>query len=195
MSLYHLNVTVHLLAALLWLGGMFFLALVGAPALRKLESPALRARIFRELGLRFRTVGWWCIAVLVATGLVNLHFRGLLHGDALLSSDFWSSRYGNALAWKLTGVTGMIAVSWLHDFVVGPAASRAAAASRGGRADGDGDGAGGDGAESADRPRVEEQVDEGEVARLRRRASWLARANGVLGILVVWAAVQLARGG
>jgi putative copper export protein len=190
LSLYHLNVTVHLLAALLWLGGMFFLALVGAPALRKLESPALRARIFHELGVRFRTVGWWCIAVLVATGLVNLHFRGLLHGDALLSADFWSSRYGNALAWKLVGVTGMITVSWIHDFVVGPAASRAAAAS--GRESADG---GGDGAESADGPRVEEQVDEGEVARLRRRASWLARANGVLGIVVVWAAVRLARGG
>src|SRR5690554_4486628 len=50
MSLYHLNVTLHVLAALLWLGGMFFLAVVGAPVLRKVEPAALRARLFQELG-------------------------------------------------------------------------------------------------------------------------------------------------
>lgn len=33
---YYLTVSIHLLAALFWLGGMFFLALVGAPALRRL---------------------------------------------------------------------------------------------------------------------------------------------------------------
>ena len=185
MSLYHLNVTVHLLAALLWLGGMFFVALVGAPALRTLESPKLRARIFQELGVRFRTVGWWCIGVLVVTGTLNLHFRGLLHGDVLLSGDFWASGYGHVLAWKLVAVAAMIVVSWLHDFVVGPAASRAAAARReeggGQRSDRGGADRGG--------------ADRGEAERLRRRASWLARANGILGILVVWIAVRLARGG
>ena len=30
-TLYYINVSAHLLAALLWLGGMFFLAVVGAP--------------------------------------------------------------------------------------------------------------------------------------------------------------------
>jgi uncharacterized membrane protein len=56
--LYYLNVTVHVLAAFLWLGGMFFLGAVGAPVLRRLEPPELRARIFRELGQQFRSVGW-----------------------------------------------------------------------------------------------------------------------------------------
>ena len=178
MSLYHLNVTVHLLAALLWLGGMFFLALVGAPALRELESPALRGRLFSEIGARFRTVGWWCIGVLLVTGTLNLHFRGLLHADVLLAGDFWAGRYGHALAWKLAGVTGMIVVSWLHDFVVGPAASRAAAATT-----------------EEGREAAGARADPEEATALRRRASWLARANGILGILVVWAAVRLARGG
>ena len=50
MSWYLVNVTIHVFAALFWLGGMFFLALVGAPVLRKVEPPELRARLFQQLG-------------------------------------------------------------------------------------------------------------------------------------------------
>lgn len=160
MSLYHLNVTVHLLAALFWLGGMFFLALVGAPVIRKLDDPELRGRLFADLGRRFRTAGWWAIGILVATGFLNLHFRGLLDPEVLASSDFWAGAYGRALAWKLGAVTAMIATSALHDFVFGPRAARAAGG-----------------------------------GRHRRIASWLARLNAVFGIILVLAAVRLARGG
>jgi uncharacterized membrane protein len=162
-GLYFANVTVHVLAALLWLGGMFFLGVVGAPVLRKVEPPALRAELFRLLGERFRVVGWGAIAVLVLTGLLNLHYRGLL-GSALLETPFWASAYGRALAWKLSAVAAMIAVSALHDFVLGPAAGRA-------------------------RPGSPEAVS------LRVGAAWLARVNALFGVIVVIAAVRLARGG
>lgn len=125
MSLYYVNVTVHVLAAVFWLGGMFFLAAVGAPVLRHVE-PKLRAELFRRLGGRFRWLGWTAIGLLVATGALNLHFRGLLRWSILGSASFWAAPYGVALAWKLGAVAGMIAVSALHDFVFGPAASRAA---------------------------------------------------------------------
>ena len=65
MSAYLLNGTIHVLAALLWLGGMFFLAAVGAPVLRKVEPPSLGADLFRQLGEQFRLVGW------IATGALN----------------------------------------------------------------------------------------------------------------------------
>jgi len=133
MSAYHLNVTVHVLAALFWLGGMFFLALVGAPVLRELEDPRLRARLFAALGRRFRTTGWWAIGVLVVTGTLNLHFRGMLRLDVLGDPVFWSGDYGTALAWKLGGVTAMIVVSAVHDFVIGPRASAEGGGRRGGR--------------------------------------------------------------
>ena len=157
MTLYHLNVTVHLLAALFWLGGMFFLALVGAPALRKLDDPELRGRLFAELGRRFRTTGWWAIAILLLTGTLNLHFRGLLDADVLTRSAFWSGAYGGALAWKLGAVAAMVVTSALHDFVYGPRAARG--------------------------------------GRHRRIAGWLARLNALFGVVLVVAAVRLARGG
>lgn len=122
-GLYFLNVTIHLLAAMFWLGGMFFLAVVGAPSLRELE-PGLRATLFQRLGERFRTAGWIAIAILVVTGLFNLRFRGVLTWTVLGSADFWSTAYGHTLAWKLSAVAVMIVVSAVHDFWLGPRASR-----------------------------------------------------------------------
>ena len=126
MSLYYVNVTIHVLAAFIWLGGLLFLGLVGAPALRSVEPASLRADIFKRIGLQFRPVGWTAIAILIATGIVNLHYRGLLTWAVLGDGQFWGSAYGLALAWKILSVVGLVAGSAVHDFVLGPAASRAA---------------------------------------------------------------------
>jgi len=162
--LYYLNVSIHLLAAFLWLGGMFFLAAVGAPVLRKVEPPALRAQLFRQLGEQFRRVGWIAIGVLLVTGVINLYFRGLLSADVWSRGAFWSTSLGTALAWKLGAVTVMVAISGFHDFISGPAASRMQAGSP-------------------------------EALRARRNASLLARVNALVGVVLVIAAVRLARGG
>lgn len=164
MSWYYLNVTLHLLAALFWLGGMMFLGLVGARVLRTVEPPALRAELFGRIGRSFRNAGWIAIGILVATGTLNLHFRGLLRLDVLGSGAFWRTPYGTSLAWKLVAVALMITISAVHDFVDGPRASRAPAGSP-------------------------------VAVRLRRRAAWLARLNVGIGVVLVLAAVRLARGG
>ena len=127
---YLINVTVHVLAAMFWLGGMFFLGVVGAPVLRGVEPPSLRQRLFNELGLRFRTAGWIAIVVLIVTGLLNLWFRGWLRWEGVFgSAAFWSTTVGRALALKIIAVSTMVAVAAVHDFSLGPAASRAEAES------------------------------------------------------------------
>ena len=163
-TLYLANVTVHILAAMFWLGGMFFLGVVGAPALRALESAAVRQRVFQQLGVRFRSAGWWAIAILLVTGTLNLYFRGWLHGSVLASSDFWMTPAGHALVFKLLAVAAMIIVSSIHDFVLGPRAGRAAPGSP-------------------------------HAISLRTHAAHLARLNALLGVVVVVAAVILARAG
>lgn len=164
MSFYFVNVTVHVFAALLWLGGMFFLAVVGAPVLRSVEPPELRALLFRRLGEQFRIVGWIAIAILLITGTLNLWFRGMLSLEVLGSGEYWSTRYGRSLAWKLGAVTAMLIVQAVHDFIVGPAASRVAPGTP-------------------------------QALAARKRAALLARLSAVFGIIVVIAAVRLARGG
>jgi uncharacterized membrane protein len=164
-ALYYLNVTIHVLAAMLWLGGMFFFGLVGAPVLRKIEPPPLRQRLFQELGSRFRHLGWCAIAVLVVTGVLNLYFRGWLHWNGVLgSAAFWRTALGRALAAKLIAVALMISISAIHDFIQGPRAGRAKPGSP-------------------------------EAIAMRKRAAILARVNAMLGVIVVVAAVRLARGG
>ena len=125
MTPYHGVVAVHLLAAIVWLGGAFFIALVGAPVLRGVESPELRRRLFEQLGLRFRRVGWAAIAVLIVSGLVLLEQRGVLGSGVLGSAAFWRTRFGGALAWKLGAVGAMLAASAAHDLWLSGAAMRA----------------------------------------------------------------------
>jgi uncharacterized membrane protein len=128
---YLFSVTLHVLAAFLWVGGLFFLAAVGAPVLRRVEQADLRARLFQSIGERFRLIGWIAIAILVLSGFGNLHFRGLLRMELLGDPAFWTRPYGRTLAWKLAIVTTMAALAALHDFVLGPRASRLAAGSAG----------------------------------------------------------------
>ncbi|MDH5759243.1 MAG: DUF4149 domain-containing protein [Gemmatimonadota bacterium] len=162
--MYIFNVTLHVLAAMIWLGGMFFFALVGAPTLRSLEDDALRARLFHDLGTAFRTVGWVCIAVLLVTGVGNLHFRGMWGMEIWSDSRFWGSPMGRSFFWKLVTVGVMLAVQLVHDFNVGPRAGRA-------------------------KPGTPEAL------RLRRAAAWMGRVNGVAGLVLLYFAVRLARGG
>jgi putative copper export protein len=128
------------------------------------EPAELRAALFRQLGKQFRTVGWIAIAVLIATGLLNLYFRGLLTTSVLGSAAFWASSYGMALAWKTGAVAAMLIVQGIHDFWLGPSASRLPPGSP-------------------------------QLLTARRRAALLARASGLFGIIIVIAAVRLARGG
>ncbi len=160
MNLHLLNLTVHILAAFVWIGGMLFLTLVAALALRGVE-PSVRARVFSLVGRQFRWVGWVCIAVLIVTGIFNLRYYGV-GLEQLTFASFWSTPFGSRLAIKGVLVVVMLALSALHDFMLGP---RSIA--------------------SATRP--------GSGSGARKLASWLARLNLVLGILVVAVAVELAR--
>ena len=157
---YLISVTVHVLAAMLWLGGMLFLGLVGAPALRAVEPPELRQQLFRDIGTRFRGVGWGAIAILIVTGLLNLSFRGWLW--SVFDGAFWGTTPGRALAAKLVAVMTMLVVSGFHDFIHGPRASRYDAGTS-------------------------------EAIAARRTAIHLARISALLGVIVVIAAVRLAR--
>lgn len=163
-TFYYVSVTVHVLAAMLWLGGMFFLGVVGAPVLRAVEPPALRQQLFQQLGMRARSLGWWAIVILLITGTLNVYFRGWLHWNGVLGEPaFWRTTTGVALAVKLIAVATMVMISAIHDFVLGPMAGRMKAGSP-------------------------------EAIAFRRRAALLARANALLGIIIVVAAVRLARG-
>ena len=127
----------HVFAALVWIGGMLFVALVLVPVVRAQADPALRARLFHDVGVRFRAVGWAALLVLLATGLINLWLRPYL---------FTLTRF----QWTLGLVVVALVLSAIHDFVLGPRA----------------------GVPGAD-------------PRMRVGASWLARVNVLVVLIVV----------
>jgi putative copper resistance protein D len=111
-----LNVWVHILAAVIWIGGMLFLSLVAVPVLRQVESPLLRMDLFRAIARRFRRLVWICIAILVLTGIGNVWFSG---------NTLPGSAYMKVLQIKLVLVAILVGMGLLHDFVIGPRAGRA----------------------------------------------------------------------
>lgn len=181
MILYQLSVFLHILSAIIWIGGMLFLALVIVPTTRDLP-PADRAALFGAVGRRFRTVGWVCIVILLATGTVNATYRGVTW-DNLFSATLWSSPFGMTLALKLGVVVVMLALSAYHDFVIGPRSVRLAeAAAR-------------HGPEKPALPSMGHSTNAlAEVHRTRRLASRIGRLEAILALVVLALAIMLVRG-
>jgi uncharacterized membrane protein len=102
---------IHVLAAVTWIGGMLFIALVVVPVTRRLPDPELRARLVQETGVRFRLIGWIALGLMVLTGLANLWYRPYLLSTPRLHA-------------KLALVGAALGLSVLHDFVLGPRAGR-----------------------------------------------------------------------
>jgi copper resistance protein D len=106
-------VIVHLLAATVWVGGSIALVFVGVPAIRTLEGDA-RGRAMRELGLRWRPLGYGSLLVLAVTGVI------------LAEHEYHDSRspFQTVLWVKVALSVGLVLASYLHNFVLGPRLQR-----------------------------------------------------------------------
>lgn len=122
-TLYLASVTVHVVAAAVWLGSMAFVALVLVPALRGREG-TVRSELLADTGRRLRALVWPLYGVLVATGVVQLGLRGHRWSD--VGGELWSGAAGRTLALKLALFAVTLGVSAAHDFVLGPRATAAA---------------------------------------------------------------------
>jgi putative copper export protein len=101
-------VAVHLLAAGIWFGGSTALIFVGVPAIRTLEGEP-RGRAMKELGLRWRPLGYGALTVAALTGVV-LAAREWQH-DTAFQIVFWT---------KVALFLCLLVVSYFHNFVLGP---------------------------------------------------------------------------
>lgn len=64
-----LAIALHLLAAVVWIGGMFFAYIVLRPAAAQLLEPPLRLSLWLQVFKRFFPWVWMALLILVATGL------------------------------------------------------------------------------------------------------------------------------
>ncbi len=124
-TLYLVSVWLHIVAAMAWLGGMLFLVTVLVPLLRTPRMKPKAAELFHVIGIRFRLVGWIALATLLITGVFNVTIRGY-RWHQLLTGEAYVGRWGTTLALKLALVTVIVALSAVHDFWLGPRATRLA---------------------------------------------------------------------
>ena len=106
---------VHLLAAIVWVGGTVALVFVAVPSAQRLEDEA-RAGTLRELGRRWRPIGWSALGVAIVTGALIA-----ARGHAF---DTTSTRFDWVLGVKGALVGLLVAGAYLHDFVLGPGLAR-----------------------------------------------------------------------
>jgi len=105
----HVLVAIHLLAAAVWVGGSTALVFVGVPAIRTLEGDP-RGIALKELGLRWRPLGYGALLVAAVTGV------------ALAARDWNDAR--DAFHWvlwvKVAVAVALVSASYVHNFVLGP---------------------------------------------------------------------------
>jgi putative copper resistance protein D len=106
---------VHLLAAVVWVGGTVALVFVAVPPVQRLQGPE-RAALLREFGRRWRPIGWSALGVAVITGIFLAQRAHAFDGAP---RDFdW------VLAAKGLLVGLLAAGAYLHDYVLGPGLAR-----------------------------------------------------------------------
>ena len=72
----------HMLATVLWIGGISALAVLVLPAARKTLPPLAYTALLESIQKRLDPAGWLCLAVLAATGLLQMsaspNYQGFL---------------------------------------------------------------------------------------------------------------------
>lgn len=162
---YLISAWLHLMAAVVWVGGTIFLVIVLVPAIRRPQFAGVASALIRWTAIRFRWVGWVCFGVFFFTGAMNLVARGI-GWQELRDAVFWQGSFGRTLSVKLIVVAVILAISAFHDYFLGP---RAAAA-------------------------WESDARSSETLRLRRQAVQLGRLNLALALTAIVLGIMLVRG-
>lgn len=164
---YYISVFLHVLAAILWIGGMFFFGFILLPFLRSPKYKDVIASFLLDSGVKFRLISWHCFAVFVITGVINIHYRGYTWGN-FSDGTLFAGPFGKALAIKLVFVSAIFVLSAIHDFYIGPKATRLW---------------------------EDKNADPALVAHNRKLAGWFGRINALLALATLYTAVALARQG
>ena len=109
----------HLSAAITWVGGQLFLALVLAPTLRKNLSLKERLPVSLAVAHRFKRFSHGALGVLLLTGLWQVRY-------IFMSSvgSFSATAYGQLFFLKMGFLVLSLVLSLLHDKRWGPAMTR-----------------------------------------------------------------------
>lgn len=163
--MYYLSVFIHILSAIFWIGGMLFTVAVLVPASRHRLLADKKGAFFTLIGRKFSRIAWILFLILIITGITNLLTRGYTLGDLAIPA-FWNSNFGDALFIKLLLFGLVLILSGIHDFYAGPKAAKL----------------------------MDKRPDNPKTNSFRKVTSWIGRVNLLLGLGILYYAIQLLRG-
>jgi uncharacterized membrane protein len=159
---------IHVIAAVVWIGGNLILAMVIVPYFRQNLPPVQRIQLLTQIGKRFEPIVWGCVGILFFTGIANI-FEAVGLGSSSGSETI--NAFMRTLLIKLILFIALLILTALHSFVFGPKLSAAI--------------------EGLD-PETEELPT--EIKALRKRMSIVSSLMGVVSLLILLAAVALRMG-
>lgn len=107
---------VHLFAALAWVGGLFYWAVILRPSLAEID-PGNARRLGQIVSMRFRAIGTACLVLLLVTGLLLL---SQILGGVAIQEAFFSTAYRRVLGVKVLLALLAIVIGALVAFVLAP---------------------------------------------------------------------------
>ncbi len=110
----------HMVATVVWIGGLFYHAAVLLPALQQRWPHEDQARLLDRLRRRFDPLAWLSLAVLVASGLVQMAANPQYQG--FLSIE---NRWSAAILIKHIAIGGMVIAAVYQTWSLQPALERA----------------------------------------------------------------------
>jgi len=145
----------HLLATVVWIGGLAALALLVLPAANKTLEPRPLAALLEVLQRRLDTLGWFCLVLLGVTGLFQMSANPNYQGFLAISN-----RWALAILLKHLAFGGMALISAYLTWGILPALRRMALLQAQG-------------------------LEAASLAALQRRNIWLLRLNLALAVIVL----------
>lgn len=161
-----LTLWLHIIAAVVWVGGNLILAMVVIPYFRQHLPPVQRILVLTQIGKRFEPIVWGCVGILFFTGIVNIFFALDLTAVGPIPSAFMRT-----LLIKILLFFTLVLLTAVHSMILAP---RLAAA-----------------VETLD-PDLEALPP--EVEPLRSRMSIVSSLMGIVSLLILLAAVALRLG-
>ncbi|MEA4906122.1 MAG: hypothetical protein GYA17_15540 [Chloroflexi bacterium] len=79
----------HMLATVVWIGELAAFSLLVVPIVRSSLPPELQARFLQKVQARIQQVGWFCLGVLVVTGMFQMSAHPSYEGFLAISNP-WS---------------------------------------------------------------------------------------------------------
>ncbi len=113
---------VHVLAAVIWVGGMFFAVLVVRPSLRALE-PAQRIAVHNQVFRRFFLVIWHVMPIIILSGYAMV---AVVYGG--FANLPWNVNLMQAIGWIMAAVFAAIFFGPYRRFRAAASTARAAQA-------------------------------------------------------------------